>query len=269
MDCGSRRAAALAGVILAFLALVGTVRADELKPGLRVDYDPPQLSVEAREVELGAVLGAIGAKVGFSVVELTPASRVVTLSIRNASVDEVLRPLLRAENHTVLYRPGGGPSMKSGAIDRIVLLGAASPATAIPGEGRAPDAGQAPGGGDASPATASLWPAPVASSQSWPDSSSLLNPAPVDASDPAVSPVSVGDLLKAHAMAAAQAAQASTDQGAPAPVTSLPAPSTPPATLSAALAATTRRAQQALGALIDGLATATRSLQQSQPAGGK
>ena len=98
-------------------------RPAELEPGLRVDYDPPQLSVEAREVSLGAVLRAIGAKVGFSVVETVPSSRVVTLSIRNASLDDVLRQLLRAKNHTMLYRVVERPSAESGTIDRIVLFG--------------------------------------------------------------------------------------------------------------------------------------------------
>jgi len=268
-DRGTRRVASLCGVVLAFLCLVGTVRANEIEPGLKVDYDPPHLSVEAREAGLGAVLRAIGAKVGFRVIESVASSRVVTLSIQNASVDDVLRQLLRAENHTVLYRAGGGPSAESGTIDRIVLLGDPSPATAaaIPAEGRAPDPGQGPGHRDASVATASLRPSPVLSAQSWPVSMPLLDPAPMDASDPEVPPVTVGDILKAHAMAAAQAVPVSTDQGDLAAGTPFPAASMPP--LSDALAETTRRAQQALGALIDGLATATRSLQQSQSAGGK
>lgn len=111
---------------------------------------------------------------------------------------------------------------------------------------------------DASAATASLRPALVAAPQSWPESTPLLDPALVDASDPAAMPVTVGDILKTHGMAAAQAAEA--DQGALAPSV--------PTSHSAALAETTRRAQQGLGALVDGLATVTRSLRQSQAAGG-
>lgn len=267
MNLGARRLALLAGVVLGVLCMAGIVRAEQVEPGLGVEYDPPQLSVEARDVRLVAVLRAIGARVGFSVVDVGPSSKLVTLSVRNASLDDVLRRLLRAENHTVLYRMRGALSAEPDAIDRIVLLGGPSLATAAatPAEGGlAPD----PGHRDASAATASLRPALLTSPPSWPESMPLLNPAPVDASDPAVPPVTVGDILKAHAMAAAREAQASTDQEAlAAPETALPA--MPPANLSAALAETTRRAQQALGALIDGLATATRSMQQSPSSGGK
>jgi hypothetical protein len=266
MDFGARRAVSLAGIILPFLYLVGTVRADE--SGLRVDYDPPQLSVEAREVSLGAVLKAIGAKVGFSVVETAPSSKVVTLSIRNASLDDVLRQLLRAKNHTVIYRVVGPPSAESGPIDRIVLFGDSVTATAAatPPGGSSRDPRQAQDHGDAGAKTVPL--AQLTSPQSWPESTPFLNPAPVDTSDPAAPPISVGEMLQAHAMAAAQGGRLA-GTGANLPATPQPASSTPPANLDAALAETTRRAQQALGTLIDGLATATRSLQQSLPAGRK
>jgi hypothetical protein len=266
MDFGARRAVSLAGIILPFLYLVGTVRADE--SGLRVDYDPPQLSVEARAESLGAVLRAIGAKVGFSVVETAPSSKVVTLSIRNASLDDVLRQLLRAKNHAMIYRVVGSPSAESGPIDRIVLFGDSVTATAAvaPPGGSSRDPRQAQDHGDAGAKTVLL--AGPTSPQSWPESTPFLNPAPVDTSDPAAPPISVGEMLQAHAMAAAQGGQlAGTGANLPAPPQ--PASSTPPANLDAALAETTRRAQQALGTLIDGLATATRSLQQSLPAGRK
>ncbi len=248
--------------------LVGIARAEELESGLRVEYDPPQLSVNAREVSLGAVLRAIGAKVGFSVVETAPASKFVTLSIRNASLDDVLRRLLRAENHTVLYRTGGDLSAESDAIDRIVLSGEPSTGTAAAPapEGSTRELQQAQNHRDAGVKTASL---PVPSSpQSGPESTPLLDPAQVDTSDPAASPITVADILKARAMAAAQAAQLP-DDGSIARAGPLPDSSLPPANLDAALAETTRRAQQALGALIEGLAAATRSLQQSVSTGGK
>ena len=264
MDLGARRAVSLAGIILVFLYLVGTVRADEA--GLRVDYDPPQLSVEAREVSLGAVLRAIGAKVGFSVVEPVPSSRVLTLSIRNASLGDVLRQLLRAKNHTMIYRVGGLPSAESGTIDRIVLFGDSVTATAaatLPG-GPSRDPRQAQDHGDAGARTVPL--ALPTSPQSWPESTPFLHPAPVDTGDPAAPPISVGEMLRAHAVAAVQGGQLA-GNGANSPAPPSPASSTPPANLDQALAETTRRAQQALGALIDGLATATRSLQQSLPTG--
>ncbi len=264
MDLGARRAASLAGIVLAFLYLVGAARADESR--LRVDYDPPQLSVEAREVSLGAVLRAIGAKVGFSVVETAPSSRAVTLSIRNASLDDVLRQLLRAENHTVIYQVGGPPSAETGTIDRIVLFGDSVTATAAatPPGSFSWDPRQARDHGDAGVRTVPL--ALPTSPQSWPESTPFLNPSMVDTGDPAAPPISVGEILQAHAMAAAQGGQLA-GIGANVPAPPLPPSSTPPANLDATLAETTRRAQQALGTLIDGLAVATRTLQQSLPTG--
>lgn len=264
MDLGARRAALLAGIILPFLYLVGTVRADE--SGLRVDYDPPQLSVEAREVGLGAVLRAIGAKVGFSVVETAPSSRVVTLSIRNASLDDVLRQLLRAKNHTMIYQVVRPPSAESGTIDRIVLFGDSITATAAaaPPGGSSRDPRQAQDHGDAGAKTVPL--ELPTSPQSWPESTPFLNPAPVNTGDPAAPPISVGEMLRAHASAAAQGGQLASN-GVNSPAPPLPASWTPPANVDAALAETTRRAQQALGTLIDGLAAATRSLHQSLPTG--
>ena len=88
---------------------------------MRVEYDPPLLSVAAREVGLGELLEVIGAKVGFTVAEGRAASRPVTVAIASASVDGVLRQLLRAENHTILYRQGADATVM---VDRIVLLGA-------------------------------------------------------------------------------------------------------------------------------------------------
>lgn len=266
MNLGACRAALLAGIILAFLCLVGTVRADE--SGLRVDYDPPQLSVEAREVSLGAVLRAIGAKAGFSVVETVPSSKVATLSIRSASIDDVLRQLLRAKNHTMIYRVARPPSVESGAIDRIVLFGdsTSSTAAAAPPGGSARDPRQAQDHDDAGAKT--VLAALSASLQSWPESTPFLNPPPAYTGEPAAPPSSVGGMLRAHAVAAVQAGPSAGNE-ATFLATPLPASSTPQANPDAALAEATRRAQQALGALIDGLAATTRSLQQSLPTGRK
>ena len=88
-----------------------------------------------------------------------PASRLVTVSIASASVDDVLRQLLRAENHTILYRQGANAMVM---IDRIVLLGAPAEGVSVADTGRAqskrrrrsrpvrPDIG-------ASPQTAAAW----------------------------------------------------------------------------------------------------------------
>ena len=103
---------------------------------LRVDYDGSRLSVEAHQVSLVAVLREIGAKVGFTVVETAPSSVTVTFSDREAALDDVLRQLLRAENHTVFYRAGTGrTSQVREAIDRIGSP--ASRAPALPWRARA------------------------------------------------------------------------------------------------------------------------------------
>ena len=79
-----------------------------------------------------------------------------------------------------------------------------------------------------------------------------------DAGDPAATPMPVGDILKVHAAAGAAPALAATPDAAQADGLS-----SPPRSLDVALAETTRRAQQNLAALMEGLATATRSLQRS------
>ena len=100
------------------LALLSARASDE--PWVRVEYDPPHVSVAATEVALGELLRLIGAKVGFSVAEGRAALGLVTVSIASASLDDVLRQLLRAENHTILYRQGADAVVM---VDRIVLLG--------------------------------------------------------------------------------------------------------------------------------------------------
>ena len=119
------------------------------EPAVRVEYDPPHVSVAATEVGLGDLLRLIGAKVGFSVAEGRAALRRVTVSIASASVDDVLRQLLRAENHTILYRQGADAIVM---VDRIVLLGA--PAEGVLGAGhRAAAQSRGPGVSSAVPAS--------------------------------------------------------------------------------------------------------------------
>jgi hypothetical protein len=61
------------------------------EPGVRVEYDPPHVSVAATEVGLGELLRLIGAKVGFSVAEGRAALRLITVSIASASLADVLQ----------------------------------------------------------------------------------------------------------------------------------------------------------------------------------
>jgi hypothetical protein len=105
------------------------------EPGVRVEYDPPHVSVAATEVGLGELLRLIGAKVGFSVAEGRAALRLVTVSIASASLDDVLRQLLRAENHTILYRLGADATVM---VDRIVLLGAPAEGVSVADTGPRP-----------------------------------------------------------------------------------------------------------------------------------
>ena len=130
----SRLAAVGLAVVTAgssMLAPLAARASDE--PTASVEYDPPHVSVAATEVGLGDLLRLIGAKVGFSVAEGRAALRRVTVSIASASVDDVLRQLLRAENHTILYRQGADAIVM---VDRIVLLGA--PAEGVPDTGPRP-----------------------------------------------------------------------------------------------------------------------------------
>jgi hypothetical protein len=111
-----------------------TVQASD-EPGVRVEYDPPLVSVAATEVGLGDLLRLIGAKVGFSVAEGRAALRLVTVSIASASLEDVLRQLLRAENHTILYRQGPDAMVM---VDRIVLLGTPAEGVSVADTGPRP-----------------------------------------------------------------------------------------------------------------------------------
>ncbi len=191
---------------------------------LSVDYRPPRLSVIANDVDLLEVLGAIGAMVGFTVAGTRAPSPAVTLEIEGASVDDVLRQLLRTENHTILYRQGpDAPAV----VDRIVLQGP-------PGErgvvaSTAPAPAQDPGA-DRRPN------APVASAA--PPTAVVAAPgsAPPTSADAATDDtVTVGDMLRSHAVAGVPP-----QQGAGAE----PRTPTPPAGVEESLAIATRRAQQ-------------------------
>jgi hypothetical protein len=57
------------------------------------------------------------------------------VSIASASLDDVLRQLLRAENHTILYRQGADAMVM---VDRIVLLGAPAEGVSVTDTGPRP-----------------------------------------------------------------------------------------------------------------------------------
>jgi hypothetical protein len=238
--------------LLACLTWCGVAHAaDEAR--LKIDYDPPRLSVEAHGATLPQILTDIGAKVGFAVIESAGGSAApMDVSIEKAPVDDVLRRLLRGENHTVVYGAGTGAG-----IDKIVLLG---------GPGVANSADRAP-----RPSLNAPSPAPVQSSvvaaPGAPPPEPATAPSPAsqmdtaEATTPTDQPESastLGNILKSHALSAVP-----TPQGDPEPSTTGAQPMT-----QDMLAETTRRAQQDLSALVEGLAAASRSLQNpATPAG--
>ena len=250
----------LAMLVAGMLTAAPVLAADD--GSVRVEYQGSKLSVSATDVGLVDVLRAIGAKVGFTVAETKAPAPTVSLSVEQASVDDVLRQLLRTENHTILYRQGPGAAA---LVDRIVLLGppGSNDAVVVAGVPPASHPGPAPasptqgaGAGPAVPAAAPVTP-------QLPD-----QPQSQDT-------VTVGDMLKTHALAGLPAQTAAGAGAPPAPDSAATQPGaaqatggqpTTPAGLEETLAITTRRAQEGLSALVEGLERATRSLHQAPAA---
>ena len=117
-----------AAAILVFLCMVlpGLASAAERKSDLRVTYSPPRLSVEARGVKLRDVLREVSLKVGFDLTDYGIPDKDLTVSIEEATVEEVLRQLLRNENYGVVYRE------KDRAISKVLLLSSPAYAQAAP-----------------------------------------------------------------------------------------------------------------------------------------
>jgi hypothetical protein len=252
-----RTRSALSVAVLA-ISLLGPAAQDAARAAVRVDYDPPALSVEATDADLIEVLNAIGAKVGFTVSQSRTLPTPVSISVESASVEDVLRRLLRSENHTILYRQGTDSAVE---VDRIVLLGQ-------PGEGgpapesviaRAPAQarGTEPVPGTLAPPVAARTAAPATGLPApavEPSVPSAGSPASATGSEESLT---VGDMLRSHALA-----------GVPPQASSEAAVESPrlPASLEETLAITTRRAQQGLTSLVEGLEKATQALQQQSTA---
>jgi hypothetical protein len=88
----------------------------ERKTDLHITYNSPHISVEARGISLLQLLRDISIKVGFDLTDYGLPDRDLTVSIEEATVEETLRQLLRAENYGVVYRE------KDGSISKIMLL---------------------------------------------------------------------------------------------------------------------------------------------------
>ena len=91
-------------LMLLWMLLPNWSSAAEPKSDLRITYSPPHISVEAQGVRLLQVLRDISVKVGFDVTDYGIPDRDLTVSIQEATVEEVLRQLLRNENYGVVYR---------------------------------------------------------------------------------------------------------------------------------------------------------------------
>jgi len=243
-----------AASLLVCLAWCGNSAHAADQPRLKIDYDPPRLAVDAHGVTLPQILTEIGAKVGFTVIESAgQAPAPMDVSIEKAPVDDVLRRLLRGENHTLVYGAGSGAG-----IDKIVLLGG-------PGVTNSSDRGPRPSPNAPTPAPvqSSAIAAPVGAVV--PEPAVAPSPAPqtdtaeaATSADQSESTNTLGNILKSHALSAAPPSQ-----GAPEPSSTGAQPIT-----QDVLAETTRRAQQDLSALVEGLAAAARSLQNpAAPAG--
>jgi hypothetical protein len=234
--------------------------AAERKTELSVIYDAPRLSVEARGVSLQRVLGEIGKKLGFVVVDYGASDRVITFSIQDASTEEVLEQLLRGENYAVIY---GGQRKE---IAKVLLLTSSMQASTGSGNSQQTDNRQER----------------IVQSQAG-----LSYHSPV--SQPSLfgeqrradkAEVRVEDIMKAHALSGlidpmgslSGTANLAQPFGSPAGnsfSTGAMSTSPPPQDIHETLAITTRLAQQNLKALVDGLATASSSLSQSLPSRGR
>lgn len=244
---GSRSMPSFCAVtVLMCLVLSGAGSAVGEGPPLSVIYDPPRLSVDASGVTLPELLREIGAKAGFAVVETAAPSDAISISLSNASLDEVLGQLLRSQNHILLYRGAGREDATSGGlIDEVVLFGAL-------GEG----------GESVSPAAA-----PQVEKHLDESSGRELASEPRQARDEVAArdvaesgpeeESSVEERLMIHALHGLEGWTGGM----------MSRSSTPPQSdipdVGEALAIATRRAQQAVTALVEGLAVATSSLHDS------
>jgi hypothetical protein len=231
--------------------------AAERKTELTVTYEAPRLSVEARGVTLQRVLGEIGKKLGFTVVDYGGSDRLVTFSMQEASAEEVLGQLLRGENYALIY---DGPRNE---MAKLVLLTSAAGAGGTssnfqPGNNREERIVQSLGG-------LTYYSSPSPSFER-------------KRADKAETELKVEDIMRAHALSGLVDPRGSLSGTANAQPFGSPAgnaltgarPASPPRPdVQETLAMTTRLAQQNLKALVDGLATASNSLFQSLPRSGR
>ena len=245
-----------AAAILVFLCMVlpGLASAAERKSDLRVTYSPPRLSVEARGVKLRDVLREVSLKVGFDLTDYGIPDKDLTVSIEEATVEEVLRQLLRGENYSVVYRE------KDRAISKVLLLSSPAYAQAAPmsdNQQTRAEAGRSQEGLTVFSAAPSYQPTRPEQKRE----------------NKAENETNVEDILRVHAisgLAGSDTFLQNLTPNVPQPLGNTASGSlsagaassnTPPlGDMNHSLAMTTRLAQQNLKALVDGLGTATHSL---------
>jgi len=124
-----RNIGALALTSLLWLGFSQSLLAEEGERRLSIIYNAPHLTMEVREISLLKVLREIGAKVGFSVVDMGVSRTVPSFSIEDAPLEEVLRRLLSGGSYAVFYRgEGEGKVPANGVIHKVFLL---SPPTEV------------------------------------------------------------------------------------------------------------------------------------------
>jgi hypothetical protein len=253
----------LIAVTVTFVLGVGVAfpgAAAERKTDLSVIYDAPRLSVEAKGVSLQRVLGAIGEKLGFVVVDYGRADRLITFSLQDASTEEVLGQLLRGENYALIYDD------QRKQIAKLLLLSSAAQDSTGSGLLQYADKREER----------------TAQNQAGLTYQSSVSPLPFlgeqKRSDKAEAAVKVANIMRAHALSGLVDPSLSGNGNVAQPFGNLSSNSLPAAPMSTnppnqnvneSLAVTTRLAQENLKALVDGLATASNSLFQSLPNSGR
>ena len=246
-------AATLASVVGLGVTFPGAT-AERQKTELKVIYDARRISVEARGVSLQQVLGEIGKKLGFAVVDYGGSDRLITFSIQDASAEEVLGQLLRGENYAVIY---DGTQKE---IAKLLLLTSLAQAS----------------GKSGNPQTANLREERIVESQAGLTHHSSISPL-LSFEQKREAEVKVESIMRAHALSGlinpmgsiSGTANVAQPFGNPAENSSTGSMSASPPRqdIHETLAVTTGLAQQNLKALVDGLATASHSLFQSLPSG--
>jgi len=124
--CGVRIGAigAAALVLCLWIAAMGLLpsshAAEATEGPLVLVHDASGFFLDAHGVSVAEVLAALGARAGFSVVDTGPTRRPLVISIAHATLDELLRRLLVAEDHLIVYEKD---SQAEARVAQIVLFG--------------------------------------------------------------------------------------------------------------------------------------------------